>query len=144
MAQLGENKTQMIVAAVESCLQVHLMALDTHVPEAMGHSRLPSGLKDEASADFLMVQVPKEQKKLTVGHSIDTNSQETSETFHDRSEEGSTLAIPGQVWQNSKPGGKNLLHQHKTSLIAQLIKNLPAIQETPVQFLGWEDPLEKG
>jgi len=30
------------------------------------------------------------------------------------------------------------------SLIAQLVKNLPVIQETPVQFLGWEDPLEKG
>ena len=31
-----------------------------------------------------------------------------------------------------------------TSLIAQLVKNLSAMQETPVQFLGWEDPLEKG
>ena len=30
------------------------------------------------------------------------------------------------------------------SLIAQLVKNLPAMQETPVQFLGQEDPLEKG
>ena len=30
------------------------------------------------------------------------------------------------------------------SLVAQLIKNLPAKQETPVQFLGQEDPLEKG
>ena len=30
------------------------------------------------------------------------------------------------------------------SLITQLVKNLPAIQETPVQFLGQEDPLEKG
>ena len=30
------------------------------------------------------------------------------------------------------------------SLIAQLIKNSPAMQETPVQFLGQEDPLEKG
>ena len=29
------------------------------------------------------------------------------------------------------------------SLIAQLVKNLPATQETLVQFLGWEDPLEK-
>ena len=27
---------------------------------------------------------------------------------------------------------------------AQLVKNLPAIQETMVQFLGWEDPLERG
>ena len=30
------------------------------------------------------------------------------------------------------------------SLIAQLVKNPPAVQEIPVQFLGWEDPLEKG
>ena len=27
---------------------------------------------------------------------------------------------------------------------AQLVKNLPAMQETPLRFLGWEDPLEKG
>ena len=29
------------------------------------------------------------------------------------------------------------------SLVAQLVKNPPAMQETLVQFLGWEDPLEK-
>ena len=29
-------------------------------------------------------------------------------------------------------------------LIAQPIKNPPAMQKTPVQFLGWEDPLKKG
>ena len=29
-------------------------------------------------------------------------------------------------------------------LIAQLVKNLSAMQETPVQFLGQEDPLGKG
>ena len=28
--------------------------------------------------------------------------------------------------------------------MAQLVKNLPAIQETWVQSLGWEDALEKG
>ena len=28
------------------------------------------------------------------------------------------------------------------SLVAQLVKNPPAMQKTPVQFLGWEDPLE--
>ena len=27
---------------------------------------------------------------------------------------------------------------------AQTIKNLPAVQETWVRFVGWEDPLEKG
>ena len=30
------------------------------------------------------------------------------------------------------------------SLVAQLVKNLPAMQETWFQSLGWEDPLEKG
>ena len=30
------------------------------------------------------------------------------------------------------------------SLVAQLVKNLPAVRETGVQSLGWEDPLEKG
>ena len=29
-------------------------------------------------------------------------------------------------------------------LVAQLVKNLPAMRETPVRSLGWEDPLEKG
>ena len=32
----------------------------------------------------------------------------------------------------------------EASLVAQLVKNLPIMQETLVQFLGWEDPLEKG
>ena len=31
-----------------------------------------------------------------------------------------------------------------TSLVAQLVKNPPTMQETWVQSLGWEDPLEKG
>ena len=30
------------------------------------------------------------------------------------------------------------------SLVAQMVKNLPAMQETWVQSLGWEDPLEEG
>ena len=30
------------------------------------------------------------------------------------------------------------------SLLAQLVKNPPTVQETPVRFLDWEDPLEKG
>ena len=30
------------------------------------------------------------------------------------------------------------------SLVAQMLKNLPVMQETQVQSLGWEEPLEKG
>ena len=32
----------------------------------------------------------------------------------------------------------------RTSLMAQMVKNQPAIWETWVQSLGWEDPLEEG
>ena len=32
----------------------------------------------------------------------------------------------------------------RASLVAQLVKNLSAMQETQVQSLGQEDPLEKG
>ena len=32
----------------------------------------------------------------------------------------------------------------RASLIAQLVKNSPATQETLVRILGWDDPLGKG
>ena len=32
----------------------------------------------------------------------------------------------------------------QVSLVAQMVKNLPVMQETQVRSLGWEDPLEKG
>ena len=34
--------------------------------------------------------------------------------------------------------------QKRASLVAQLVKNPPAMQETWVRSLSWEDPLEKG
>ena len=44
---------------------------------------------------------------------------------------------PFFFWRGGGMGGG-------TFLIVQLVKNPPALQETPVRFLGWEDPLEKG
>ena len=37
-----------------------------------------------------------------------------------------------------------ITREYVASLVAQIVKNLPAMQETRVQFLGREDPLEKG
>ena len=37
----------------------------------------------------------------------------------------------------------SILNSDKASLIAQSVKNLPAVQEAWVRFLGWEDPLVK-
>ena len=35
-------------------------------------------------------------------------------------------------------------HNQEASLVAQMVKDLPAMRETWVRSLGWEDPLEKG
>ena len=37
-----------------------------------------------------------------------------------------------------------MLSYHRAFLVAQIVKNLPAMQETRVRSLGREDPLEKG
>ena len=48
--------------------------------------------------------------------------------------------------QHLRPEPKNLLPIHFTwvSLVAQTVKNPPAMQETWIRSLGWEDPLEEG
>ena len=56
----------------------------------------------------------------------------------------------GRVWRPSPRVSKVLPRLRTTvvirgaSLIAQVVMNLPAMQETTVQFLGQEGPLEKG
>ena len=37
-----------------------------------------------------------------------------------------------------------MLREERASVVAQLVKNSPAMQDTLVQSLGWEDPQEKG
>ena len=56
---------------------------------------------------------------------------------------GDLGSIPG--WGRSSGEGKCYPLQYSwASLVAQLVKNLPAVRETWVQLLGWEDLLEKG
>ena len=63
----------------------------------------------------------------------------------------SIVAVPTYIITNSV-GGFLFLHILYNIVICRLfndghsyqsVKNLPAVQETQVQFLGWEDPLEK-
>ena len=50
----------------------------------------------------------------------------------------------GQLWEIVKDReGWRALQYSWASLVAKLVKNLPAIWETWVQSLSWEDPLEK-
>ena len=52
-------------------------------------------------------------------------------------------SIPGSG-RSPREGIGYPLQYSWASLVAQLVKNLPAMWETWVQSLGWEDPLEKG
>ena len=60
----------------------------------------------------------------------------------DRGAWGAIVHETAKSWTQLNTHTHTHTHTH-TSLIAQLVKNPPAMQETPVQFLGWEDPLEK-
>ena len=51
--------------------------------------------------------------------------------------------IPGSP-RSAREGTGYPLQYSWASLVAQLVKNLPAMWGTWVQSLGWEDPLEKG
>ena len=56
---------------------------------------------------------------------------------------GDPSSIPGS--ERSPGEGKGYPLQYSwASLVAQLVKNQPATQESWVQSLSWEDPLEKG
>ena len=56
---------------------------------------------------------------------------------------------PGSIPGSERSAGDGIgytgvLQYSWASLVAQLVKNLPAVWETWVLSLGWEDPLEKG
>ena len=53
----------------------------------------------------------------------------------------------GPILRSGRSAGEGIgypLQYSWASLVAQLVKNLPAMRETWVWSLGWEDPLEKG
>ena len=56
---------------------------------------------------------------------------------------GDLGSIPGSGRSSGEGIGYSLQYSW-ASLVAQLVKNLPAMRETWVRSLVWEDPLEKG
>ena len=56
---------------------------------------------------------------------------------------GDPSSIPG-LGRSTEEGTGYTRHCSLASLVAQLVKNLPAVWETWIQPLGWEDPLAKG
>ena len=54
---------------------------------------------------------------------------------------------PSLILGSERSSGEGIgypLQYSWASLVAQLVKNLPAMQETCARSLSWEDPLEKG
>ena len=70
--------------------------------------------------------------------------------FPDRSvgkESACNAGDPSLIPESGRSTGEGKVYPLQyfwASLVAQLVKNLPAMQETWVRSLGWEDPLEKG
>ena len=62
-------------------------------------------------------------------------------------ESACNVGDPGLTPESGRSAGKGKgypLWYSWVSLVAQLVKNLPAMWETWILSLGWEDPLEKG
>ena len=71
-------------------------------------------------------------------------------TFHGSSagkESACNAGDPDSIPESGRSAGEGIgypLQYSWASLVAQLVKNLPAMQETWIRSLGWKDPLEKG
>ena len=62
-------------------------------------------------------------------------------------ESGCNAGDPDSIPGSGSSPGEGIgypLQNSWASLMAQMVKNLPAMQETWIQSLLWEDPLEKG
>ena len=63
------------------------------------------------------------------------------------SKESACNSEPGLISASGRSTGEGIgypLQNSWASLVAQLVKNLPAMWKTWVRSLGWEDSLEKG
>ena len=62
-------------------------------------------------------------------------------------ESASSAGDPGSIPRSGRSPAEDIgypLQYSWASLVAQVVKNLPAMQEIWLQFLAWEDPLEEG
>jgi len=85
-----------------------------------------------------------------VGHNLATEQQQSCEKYLENKIEGAGESMT----REGTPAGGELLSwdlkdednsaEDFKSLVAHLVESQPAMQETWVQSLGWEDPLEMG
>ena len=72
----------------------------------------------------------------------------TNKNEYSSRREASSKKLEGFMIRSGTSQGCTLCRPFSTSywssLVARMVKNLPAMQDTWVLSLGWEDPLEKG
>ena len=91
-------------------------------------------------ADALPFEPPRKPYKgnfINMGFAVVSDSKESS------CNAGDSSSIPGSGRSTGEGIGYPLQYSW-ASMVAQLVRNTPAIWETWVRSLGWEDPLEKG
>ena len=71
------------------------------------------------------------------------NQKDCNNIYHHDTVLSSAFASQGQLPEMATRRRKNVEVHSSASLVAQLVKNLPAMQENWVWSLGWEDPLKK-
>ena len=76
-----------------------------------------------------------------IADSVDMSLSKLQETVKDR--EGWPAAVHGVTKSQTQLGDCRTTTENQTPQVAQWVKKLPAMQETQVRSLGWEDPLEK-
>ena len=79
---------------------------------------------------------------ISSGYSLGRGFPDSSVGKESACNAGDPGSIPGSGRSTREEIGYPLQHSW-ASLVAQLVKNTPALQETWVRFLDWEDPLEK-
>ena len=91
---------------------------------------------------FFTIESPGKPNKLSRA-SVSTGFPRSSAGKESAYNAGDPSSIPG-LGRPTAEGRGHPLQCSWASLAAQLVKNLPTMQETWVRPLGWEDPLEKG
>ena len=121
----------------------HLDSVNLESPSSHAHSRILMGIWEIGNQQWCLV-----------GRNQGTRLQKRQippfpQGFPDSSvgkESTCNAGDPGSIPGLGRSPGEGIgypLQYSWASLVAQLVKNLPAMPETWVRSLGWEDPLEK-
>ena len=102
-------------------------------------------VKRDNEGHYIMVKGPIQEEDITIINIYSPNKgfPHSSVCKESACNGGDPGSIPG-LGRSTEEGIGDPLQYSWASLVAQLVKNLPAMWETWVQSLRWEDPLEKG